>query len=143
MEIRNYAANGMTNDTNSINSRNSDLSVNDFLQIMAAEIKNQTPFDSEGNGGSSSNYLSQMAQLTTLEHIGTIIDSINVLSLMNQQEYTFGLIGKEVTVIDGEEEVTGLVDRVRFENGYAVIQIENKNYQLGSIVEVAKPEVSE
>lgn len=138
MEIRNYASNGMINDTSNIKSRNSDLSVDDFLQIMAAEIKNQTPFDSEGNGGSSSNYLTQMAQLTTLEHIGTIVDSINVLSLMNQQQYTFGLIGKEVTVMDGEEEITGLVDRVRFENGYAVIQINDKNYNLGSIIEVAK-----
>ena len=140
MEIRNYAANTVS--TNNISPVKKDLTVNDFLQIMAAELKNQTPFDGGSSGGNTS-YLTQMAQFTTLEQIGSIADSINVLSIMNQQQYTFSLIGKEVTVMDEEEEITGIVNRVRFQNGYAVIQINDKNYNLGSIIEVANSEVSE
>ena len=154
MEIRNYLANTiMTNDTRNTKSSNSDLSVNDFLQIMAAEIKNQTPLDS-GGGSSSASYMTQMAQFTSIEQMGAIAESLNVLTLMNQQQYTFSLIGKEVTVIDGEEVTTGIVDKVRFENGYAVIQINEKTYNLGSVIEVTNvkdqdenlstnPEVSE
>ena len=155
MEIRNYLANAvMTNNTDNTKSSNSDLTVNDFLQIMAAEIKNQTPLDSDGGGSSSASYMTQMAQFTLLEQMGSIAESLNVLTLMNQQEYTFSLIGKEVTVMDEEEVISGVVDKVRFENGYAVLQINNKTYNLGSVVEVTNvkdndenpninPEVSE
>lgn len=137
MEIRNYAANNYN--TNSERQVKKDLSVNDFLQIMAAEIRNQSPFDGGEGGGSNTDYLSQMAQFTTLEQLGEISESLNVLSLMNQQEYTFGLIGKEVTVVDGEDKISGTVDKVKFENGYAVIQVKDKTYNLGSIIEVTNP----
>ncbi|MDR7869596.1 MAG: flagellar hook capping FlgD N-terminal domain-containing protein [Tissierellaceae bacterium] len=142
MEIRNYAASTLGVDNTSKNAGSKDLSVNDFLQIMAAEIKNQTPFGGGDSGGSKTDYLSQMAQFTSLEQMGEIIENLNVLSLMNQQQYTFSLIGKEVTVMDGEEEITGIVDKVKFENGYAVIQVNDKSYNLGSILEVTNPEVS-
>lgn len=138
MEIRNYIANGVRpNDTNNKKSSNSDLTVNDFLQIMAAEIKNQTPLDSGGGGASSnSSYMTQMAQFTSLEQMGAITESLNVLTLMSQQQYAFSLIGKEVTVMDEEGVVTGLVDKVKFENGYAVFQVNDKTYNLGSVIEV-------
>lgn len=137
MEIRNYLANAvMKNNTSEAKSSNSDLAVDDFLQIMAAEIKNQTPFDSSDGGSGGTGYLTQMAQFTTLEQMGEIAESLNTLTLMNQQQYTFSLIGKEVTVMDNEGVLTGLVDKVKFENGYAVLQINDKIYNLGSIIEV-------
>ena len=143
MEIRNYAAN--TTSTGQSNGMpQQQLSVNDFLQIMAAEIRNQSPFGGgEGGGGSNTSYLTQMAQFTTLEQLGGIAESINVLALMNQQQYTFGLIGKEVTVMDGDDKITGIVEKVKFQNGYAVIQVNDKNYTLGAIIEVGNAEVRE
>ncbi|NLN14078.1 MAG: flagellar basal body rod modification protein [Tissierellia bacterium] len=141
MEIRNYTA--MANIFNTTNSASnaaeearSKLSIDDYLQIMAAELKNQNPFSS---GGSNADYLAQMVQFTTLEQLSQISDRLNILTLMNQQQYTFSLIGKEVTVMDGEEEITGIVEKVKFQNGYAVIQVNNKDYNLGSLVEVANP----
>lgn len=145
MEIRNYGLNSPQVDKTAGDKEiKKELSVDDFLQIMAAEIKNQMPFDG-GDGGGSGNagYLAQMAQFTTLEQLSTIADRINILSLMNQQQYTFGLIGKQVTVIGDAGEVTGIVDKVKFENGYAVIQINDKTYHLGSIIEVSNPKDDE
>ena len=142
MEIRNYAASAQSTSQPTVPSK--ELSVNDFLQIMAAEMKNQSPFGGGESGGSKTDYLTQMAQFTMLEQMGEISESLNVLSLMNQQQYTIGLIGKEVTVMDQEEgEITGVVEKVKFQNGYAVIQVNDKSYNLGAIVDITNVEEPE
>jgi len=143
MEINNNIATGqnITTKTSQEIDRSS-LSMDDFLKIMAAEISNQNPMSSDGGSGGSADYLSQMSQFALLDEMTKISESINVLTLMGQQQYTFSLIGKEVTLSNGEgENVKGLVEKVRFEEGYGVIQVNGKDYYLGSIIEVANTEV--
>lgn len=119
---------------------NSGLSVNDFLQIMAAELKNQNPLG-DGEGGSKTDYISQLAQFTTLEHLGNIGDNLEALSYIGQQGYAFNLIGKEVTIKEDGETITGIVDRARIVDGFGKIEVDGKEYSLNLLVEVAnKPE---
>lgn len=135
MEINNsYTIRQGNGNTNSKNN----LSVNDFLQIMAAEIKNQLPLgDDSGGGGSKTDYITQLAQFTQLEQIGSISDSLNTLTLMGVQQYSFSLIGKEVTVYGDEGNVSGIVEKVKFNNGHAVLIVDGKEYYLNSVLEVA------
>ncbi|HPP31381.1 MAG TPA: flagellar hook capping FlgD N-terminal domain-containing protein, partial [Soehngenia sp.] len=65
MEIR--GLNNTTTNTNNIN--NKSLSIDDFLKIMAAEIKNQNVSGGESEGGSKTDYLTQMAQFSMLEQL--------------------------------------------------------------------------
>ena len=75
MEVsRNSAVVMGQNTTNEKNKRNT-LSLDDFLQIMAAEISNQNPMGSDG-GGSKTDYISQMAQFTTLDQLAQITENI-------------------------------------------------------------------
>lgn len=143
MEVnRTYAAGKTQNTTNEKNKRNS-LSIDDFLKIMAAEIQNQNPLVSDGGGGSKTDYISQLAQFTTLEHLTNITENISLLTLMGQQQYSFSLVGKEVTVFDEDGNVTGTVDKVKFQNGVALIQVKGAYYYLGSVIEVGQKEVEE
>lgn len=120
------------------------LSTEDFLQIMAAEISNQNPMGSSGGSGSNTDYISQMAQFSVLDEMSKISESLNILTLMGQQQYAFSLMGKEVTLSDGEGNTTsGKVEKVKFEGAYGVIQVGGKDYYLGSIIEVSNPEVTE
>ncbi len=74
------------------------------------------------------NMLDQMMELTT---------SIQNTMMMTQQQQALSLVGKEVTVAGLEEGlVTGIVDKVRFSNGFATIQIDGVNYNLNNIIEV-------
>lgn len=114
------------------------LSVDDFLQIMAAEIRNQNPMGSDGGGGSKTDYITQLAQFTTLEYLGEIGENLNTLNYMGQQQYAFGLIGKEVTLADGDETITGIVEKAKIVKGFAVIQVNGEDYYLGSVIEVAQ-----
>ncbi len=120
------------------NRRKSDLSVNDFLQIMAAEISNQSIMG--GEGGSKTDYISQLAQFTILEQMNSMAENISTLNFMEHQQYAFGLIGREVTLADGEENITGIVEKVKLYNGIAIIQVDGEEYYLGSVIEVASGE---
>lgn len=112
------------------------MGIDDFLQIMAAEIKNQNPMGGGEGGGGNTDYVAKLAQFTTLEQMGEIAEGISMLTLMNQQQHSFNLIGKEVTLLDGEEKITGMVERVKFDKGYAMLLVNNKEYSLGAVLEV-------
>jgi flagellar basal-body rod modification protein FlgD len=84
-----------------------------------------------------------MAQFATLEQLTSVTENLSLLTLMSQQQYSFSLIGKEVTVADEEGNVTGIVEKVKFHNGIALLQVNGDYYYLGSVIEVGQKEVEE
>lgn len=138
----------------SVLEQRSGLSVDDFLKIMAAEMQNQSPMGaSEGGGGSKTDYMSQLAQFTSLEQMTDIVENLNYLNIMSQQQYSFSLIGKEVSLLVNKtdangnvirddkgaivrEDIKGTVEKVKFKDGSPMISVNGKDYQLGSIMEV-------
>lgn len=132
MEISNNLTIGQSS-TNTTKSKSS-LSIDDFMKIMAAEISNQNPMGGEsGGGGSKTDYLSQMAQFTMLEQMNTMTDGINQLNMLNQ----VSLIGKEVTIYDGGENIKGIVEKVKFQNSTVILQVNNKDYPIGLLMDVS------
>ena len=110
----------------------SSLAVDDFLQIMAAEIQNQSP-TGDSSGGSKTDYLSQLAQFTMLDQMTALSDSVNQLSMLNQ----VSLIGKNATIYNGEENVVGTVEKVKFYNSQVYLQVNNKDYEIGLLLEIS------
>jgi flagellar basal-body rod modification protein FlgD len=127
MEIRGV---NNTTTTNAIN--NKSLSIDDFLKIMAAEIKNQNISGGE-SGGSNTDYLTQMAQFTMLEQLNQIYDSINQVNMLNQAR----LVGKEVKIYSEEGDIVGIVEKVKFANNNVYLQIDQKDYPIGLLLEVS------
>ncbi|TFZ39922.1 flagellar hook assembly protein [Soehngenia longivitae] len=128
MEI--IGVNNITN-TNAVN--NKSLSIDDFLKIMAAEIKNQNVSGDESGGGSKTDYLTQMAQFSMLEQLNQIYESINQVNMLNQAR----LVGKEVKIYSEEGDIVGIVEKVKFANNNVYLQIDQKDYPIGLLVEVS------
>lgn len=113
-------------------SSRSSLAVDDFLQIMAAEIQNQSP-TGDSSGGSKTDYLTQLAQFTMLDQMTALADSVNQLSMLNQ----VSLIGKEATIYNPEENVVGIVEKVKFYNSQVYLRVNGKDYEIGYLMEVS------
>lgn len=112
-----------------------DLGMEDFLQIMAASLR-MPSMDAQGGGGdSSTDYMAQMIQYTTLEQLKDLTETMQSTMLMTQQQQALSLVGKEVRVSEEGAAVTGIVEKVKFQQGYATIEIAGKEYQMNSIQE--------
>lgn len=119
--------------------KSNELSTEDFLQIMAATVK-MPSMPGEGGGGSGggeTDYLAQMAQFNMMDQMTSISEKMNTELLISQQQQALGLLGKEVKVIDESSFATGVVEKVRFDKGYATIQVNGKDFYLNDILEVS------
>lgn len=117
--------------------QNSDLDMEEFLQIISSAMS-MPSFDGQGGGGGSeTDYIGQMVQFGMLNAMEDLNGSMQTTMLMSQQQQALGLIGKTVTLGSDEAElITGKVEKVRFDNGYATLQINGKTYQMNDVIEV-------
>ena len=130
---------GSIKNVSSTEKKKNELATEDFLQIMAASIKAPSlPGEGGGSGGGGeTDYLAQLAQFNTLDQLTTVSETLNMSVLMTQQQQGLSLIGKEVKVAGAESGfVSGTVDKVKFDKGYATIQVDGKDYALNDILEV-------
>ncbi|HIY57640.1 MAG TPA: flagellar basal body rod modification protein [Candidatus Tetragenococcus pullicola] len=117
----------------------SEISMDDFLKILAASMSNPTVSaggSSEGGGNQGTDYISQFVQFTSLQQLKEIGDTMQYNLMMGQQQQAFSLIGKQVTIQENESEITGTVEKVRFINGFATLVVDGKEYNMASIKDV-------
>ncbi|MGX7195976.1 flagellar basal body rod modification protein [Enterococcus olivae] len=118
----------------------SDISMDDFLKILAASMSNPTVMagSGESGGNAGTDYIGQFVQFTTLQQIQEIGEGLTQSVRMSQQQQAFELLGREVTVRDGEEDITGKVEKVRFVDGYATIVVGGEEYYMSGIQEIGE-----
>lgn len=119
--------------TSSSGSSFEDLGVEDFLKLMIAELQNQDPLNPASNTDML-NQLNQMRQITSNDKLSNSLDAI----LLGQSVATASnLLGKTVTGTNQlDEEITGTVDRVVFEDGVAKVYIGNNALEVNSVTEI-------
>jgi flagellar basal-body rod modification protein FlgD len=109
---------------------NSTISMSDFYQILAAQLKNQSMYDSTD----TSQYLTQMVQFTMLSQIQTLansVDSSNALSMVGKT------VNLSSTGTDGTTTTSsGTVDGVTFESGTPYITVNGEKYTLSKVTSV-------
>lgn len=136
MAINGVGGNINTKATTQTEQRNDFMDVQSFLKIMTAQLQNLDPMGE--NSADSSEYISQMAQFTMLEQMNSLASSLQNLSVLSQQQLSFSLVGKTATVYDGDKEVTGIVEKVRYSEGYAYPVIGGREYSMGMVTEVGE-----
>lgn len=123
-------------------SNKSDMSMDDFWKLMAAELQYQDPM----NPMSNSDMMSQMTQMATMNAMTQVSDAVskfatvsNNLSQVTLTTYSTGLLGKEVTVAvtnsDGDITGTkkGIVTGVDL-TGATAVYIDGKKYELSQVM---------
>lgn len=107
-----------------------------FLRIMAASISNPS-MSGGGDGESQTDYLGQIAQFNMLDQLSEVATTLQNTMLMTQQQQAINLVGKDVTLAgDDAQLVNGVVEKVRFSNGFATILVNGTEYGLNNLIEI-------
>ena len=102
-----------------------------FLKIFAAQMKYQNPLVDSGSGGSSTDSIAQYATFAQLEQISNMANTMNLMMADN-------MVGKNVTVQDGINEVNGTVDKVLHDGEQAYLVMNGNKYLASKVLEVNK-----
>jgi flagellar basal-body rod modification protein FlgD len=113
---------------------NDAMGVDDFLKIMTAQLQNLDPMG--GNSADTGEYIAQMAQFTMLEQLSALSESMENMNTISQQQLSFSLVGKKVSVFDGENTIEGVVEKVRYREGIAYPVIGGSEYPMYMVQEV-------
>ena len=117
--------------------QNSDLDMEQFLQIISSAMSMPSMDGGGGGGGSETDYIGQMVQFGMLNAMNDLNDTMRTNLLMGQQQQALSLVGKEVTITsEADQLVMGPVEKVRFDNGYATLQVNGATYDMNNIIEV-------
>ncbi|MFA5675349.1 MAG: flagellar hook capping FlgD N-terminal domain-containing protein [Christensenellales bacterium] len=107
---------------------NSNLSQQDFLKILVAQMANQNPLEPAGHG----EFLAQMAQFSLLEGFQTLSQSFAT-------SQAYGMIGKYVYIEDSIGLIFGKVDGVVNENGVNYVLVGGETYNTVKVAGVMDP----
>jgi flagellar basal-body rod modification protein FlgD len=135
MAIETISPYSQTTTSSTTKTSNNTLSMDDFFELMVAEMSNQDM----NNPMDNTQFINQMAQFS-------MIQALSDLSAMASTSYSVGLIGKEVTVAEPTEDgminsVTGIVESVNLYNGAAKVVVEGNSYDLSSVMIVKEPDI--
>lgn len=133
---------GETGETNTIDAVYGDasdkmVSMDDFLTLMVAQLKNQdfmNPMD-------DTQYVTQLAQISTMQQM-------EEMAYNAKTTYVTSLVGKNVVAakftVSGEMKKTdGIVSKISLLDGKFVIYVDDEPYGMDEIMEVKAPVVKE
>ena len=113
------------------------LDKDDFLKILITQLSYQDPTapmeDKE--------FISQMAQFSSLEQMTNMSKGFNELSGMLGQGNALGLLGKWVEVIDGDQMISGRVEEVSGRD-FPQLLIDGKYYDYKNVEKVSEQEAA-
>ena len=121
-----------------------ELGKDDFMRLLVTQLQNQDPFQPMENA----EFVSQLAQFSTLEQTQNMSDGLNTLALLQQESMQLQnlteastLIGKDVVFYDTNsgEELSGLVESVEVLNGSIYLKIGENHVPLALVLEVSAP----
>ena len=108
------------------------LGKDDFLAILAAQLQYQDPL----SGGDNTQYVAQLAQFSSLEQMQNLNLSISEMVYFQYIQYGSQLVGKNVTLYDGQQQVKGVVEKVSMQNGDISIMVNGVRYKLHQVEEI-------
>lgn len=132
MQINAYSSTSRTSSTDGTYGMKSNegLDMQDFLNLLMAQMTNQDPMNPMDN----TEFISQMAQFSSLQAMSDLRET----TLQGQAS---NFIGKNVVVADYDSKGKfiideGVVQRVTFYNGSVGVYVNGKEYGYGNIMEV-------
>ena len=115
---------------------NSQLKMDDFLQLLTSQITNQDPLEPMKD----TEFISQMANIASLEQMQQFTEGFEMFASSQKDMVAQAYLGKMVNISEDGLEVSGLVDSVEKDSdGEVFVTVADKNYLPANITKVSNP----
>ena len=113
---------------------NSQLKMDDFLQLLTSQITNQDPLEPMKD----TEFISQMANIASLEQMQQFSKGFESFATAQKDMVAQAYLGREVQIDDEGTTIEGLVDSVeKDENGMVSVIVGGKSYDPQKITRVS------
>jgi flagellar basal-body rod modification protein FlgD len=120
------SATGSSSSTNAL----TNITPNDFLQMLITQLQNQDPL----NPTSSDQILQQISEIDNIEATTNLSSSLNSVATDQGFQAASGLIGRQVQGVDSSgNPVSGTVDSASFANGAASLNVGSQTMPLSGV----------
>ena len=113
--------------------KNNELDKDDFLKILITQLSHQDPTapmeDKE--------FISQMAQFSPLEQMTNMSQGFASLSAALSSGQAYSLLGKNVSILEGETMITGMVEAVSGRD-FPQVLVNGKYYDFSAVETVTR-----
>jgi len=103
-----------------------------FLLLLVEQLKNQDPMSPQD----SNDFMAQMAQFSILEQLTNLHEEMAKLRSFQEMSSASALIGRQVKIRSGEEEISGRVEKVTLASDGVQVVVNGSGYSLDSVTEV-------
>ena len=111
------------------------LGADDFMKLLTTQLTSQDPM----NPMKDTEFISQMANFTSLEQMRTLSKSFETFTSDQKMSAAPAFLGRNVTVKDASGDITGIVEAITLKNGKPAITINGKSYDTNLITGIAMP----
>jgi flagellar basal-body rod modification protein FlgD len=109
-----------------------DISSDQFLRLLVTQLQNQDPLNPMNN----EEFLTQLAQLQSLQKQMETADNTKNLLLAQNIGAASALLGKAVTAMSGGYATSGTVEKVLVSNGQVSLVVGGREIALSDVTEV-------
>ena len=119
---------------------NSQLQMDDFLQLLTSQITNQDPLEPMKD----TEFISQMANIASLEQMQQFTQGFSKFADSHGEMLAQSYLGNHVIINNGSKEISGKVDAVdKLEDGSIRLEVGGESYDPKDVTRVQLPSNSE
>lgn len=112
-----------------------ELGSSDFLFLLTQQLANQDPLKPMED----TEFIAQMASFSSLEQMQTLNDSFASFAGSQRLSAAQTYLGREVTVFDGQTEISGVVDSVADLNEQIILTVDGVEYPTTAVTRISLP----
>lgn len=105
------------------------LGSDDFMKLLTTQLTSQDPM----NPMKDTEFISQMANFTSLEQMRNLSKSFDSFSLDQKMSAAPAYLGRQVTITDASGEITGIVEAIKLNKGKPSVVVNGKTYETNLI----------
>ncbi len=113
------------------------LGKNDFLKILITQLSYQDPTKPMED----KEFISQMAQFSSLEQMTNMNEGFHKLTGMLTQSNALNLLGKKVEIMAGTRKITGVVEEISGRD-HPQLKVDGKYYNFSDVERILSKEAS-